>query len=150
MPEAAARPPAYRPDAMDDADAELLAAAVDLLNRVYVPGRHEVVAAMRTADGAVHLGVHVDGSARRSSVCAEGVAAGMVIAHGASASSEVVSIVSVLRRIEGTTHVIEPCGVCAELLTDYWPEAGVWVTRGDEVVRVAASDLLPAKRLRRW
>jgi cytidine deaminase len=145
-----ARPPARRPDAMGDADAELLEAAIALLDRVYVPGRHEVVAAMRTDDGAVHLGVHVDGSARRSSVCAEGVAAGLVVAHGAFASSEVVSIVSVLRRVEGTTHVIEPCGVCAELLTDYWPDSGVWVTRGDDVVRVTVSELLPAKRLRRW
>lgn len=150
MADAPARPPAERPDDMTDADAELLAAALGLLERVYVPGRHEVVAAMRTADGAVHLGVHVDGSARRSSVCAEGVAAGLVVAHGASGSSEVVSILSVLRRVEGTTHVIEPCGVCAELLTDYWPDAGVWVTRGDAVVQLQVSELLPAKRLRRW
>ncbi|WP_374976702.1 hypothetical protein ACEYYH_02400 [Microbacterium trichothecenolyticum] len=135
---------------MSDADAELLAAATALLDRVYVYGRHEVVAAMRTADGAVHLGVHVDGSARRSSVCAEGVAAGIVIAHGAAGSGEVVSAVSVLRRVEGSDHVIEPCGVCAELLTDYWPECAVWVTRGDEIVRIRAAELLPAKRLRRW
>lgn len=144
------RPPAYRPDHMDAGDAALMDAATALLDEVYEPGRHEVVAAMRTADGAVHLGVHVDGSARRSSVCAEGVAAGTVIAHGVSGSSEVVSVLSVLRRAEGTTHVIEPCGVCAELLTDYWPAARVWVTRGDEVVEVRAADLLPAKRLRRW
>jgi cytidine deaminase len=135
---------------MSDADAELLAAGTALLDSVYVHGRHEVVAAMRTADGAIHLGVHVDGSARRSSVCAEGVAAGLVIAHGVTGSAEVTSVVSVLRRVEGTTHVIEPCGVCAELLTDYWPDAHVWVTRGDDIVRVRASELLPAKRLRRW
>jgi cytidine deaminase len=135
---------------MDDADAELLAAATSLLEQVYVHGRHEVVAAMRTADGAVHLGVHVDGSARRSSVCAEGVAAGVVVAHGARSSAEVTSVVSVLRRVEGTNHFIEPCGVCAELITDYWPDARIWVTRGDEIVRVRAADLLPAKRLRRW
>lgn len=154
MTERAARPLARRTPEMDEADAELLAAATALLDRVYVPGRHEVVAAMRTADGAVHLGVHVDGSARRSSVCAEGVAAGLVIAHGAQGqtpgSSEVTSVLSVLRRVEGTTHVIEPCGVCAELLTDYWPDAGVWVTRGDDILRVSAADLLPGKRTRRW
>ncbi|WP_345801663.1 hypothetical protein AAIB33_00770 [Microbacterium sp. AZCO] len=145
-----ARPLAHRPDDMDDADAELLAAATALLDDVYAHGRHEVVAALRTADGAIHLGVHVDGSARRSSVCAEGVAAGLVIAHGVTGSADVTSMVSVLRRVEGTTHVIEPCGVCAELLTDYWPEASVWVTKGDDIVRVQAADLLPAKRLRRW
>ncbi|MCC2032473.1 hypothetical protein [Microbacterium allomyrinae] len=145
-----ARPLARRPDDMGDDDAELLAAATALLGDVYVEGRHEVVAAMRTADGAMHLGVHVDGSARRSSVCAEGVAAGAVVAHGVTGSAEVTSIVSVLRRVEGTTHVIEPCGVCAELITDYWPDATVWITRGDDIVRVRAAELLPAKRLRRW
>lgn len=150
MADAADRPPAERPAGMTDADAELLASALALLEQVYVPGRHEVVAAMRTADGEIHLGVHVDGSARRSSVCAEGVAAGAVFAHGASGSSEVVSILSVLRRPEGTTHVIEPCGVCAELLADYWPEAGVWITQGADVVQVRVAALLPAKRLRRW
>lgn len=150
MAESAARPPARRPADMTDEDAELLVAATSLLDEIYVHGRHEVVAAMRTADGMIHLGVHVDGSARRSSVCAEGVAAGVVVAHGATGNAEVTSVLSVLRRVEGTTHVIEPCGVCAELLTDYWPDAGVWVTRGDDIVRIRASDLLPAKRLRRW
>lgn len=145
-----ARPIARRPDGMGDEDAALLAAATALLDEVYVPGRHEVVSAMRTADGAVHLGVHVDGSARRSGVCAEGVASGIAVAHGVRGSGEVVSIISALRRVEGTTHVIEPCGVCAELLSDYWPDAVVWVTQGDAVVRRRVAELLPAKRLRRW
>jgi cytidine deaminase len=58
--------------------------------------------------------------------------------------------VSVLRRPGGSEHVIEPCGVCAELLTDYWPGARVWITRGDDTVAVAMRDLLPAKRSRLW
>jgi len=145
------RPPLFRPLTMDGADAELMDAAAALLDRVYEPGRHEVVAAMRLADGSVQLGVHVDGSARRSAVCAEGVAAGNVFAHATGAgTAAVVSSISLLRRPEGTTHVIEPCGVCAELITDYWPDARVWVTDRDEIVAVSAADLLPAKRSRRW
>lgn len=147
------RPLLARPAEMGDDDAELVDAASALLARVYVEGRHEVVSAMRTADGAVHLGVHVDGSARRSSVCAEGVAAGNVVAAAGTVGADagtVVSAVAILRRPEGTLHVIEPCGVCAEMITDYWPDARVWVTAGDRVVAVAASELLPAKRLRRW
>ncbi len=127
-------------------DAELMIVARELLDAVYVPGRHEVASAMRTRDGRIETGVHVDGSARRSTVCAEGVAAGNTIAHG----GEVVSIVSLLRRQGGTTHVIEPCGVCADLLADYWPRARVWVTQGDEIVEMTVSDLLPAKRTRVW
>ncbi len=55
-----------------------------------------------------------------------------------------------LRRPGGSEHVIEPCGVCAELLTDYWPNPRVWITRGDDTVAVAMRDLLPAKCLRGW
>lgn len=140
------RPPLGRPAEMSDADAELLDAARAQLDAVYREGRHEVVAAFRLADGRIVTGVHVDGSARRSSVCAEGVAAGNVIAAGGT----VVAGVSVLRRPGGSEHVIEPCGVCAELLTDYWPDARVWITRGDDTVAVAMRDLLPAKRSRLW
>ncbi|MEU6642573.1 hypothetical protein ABZ863_08475 [Saccharomonospora sp. NPDC046836] len=146
------RPPLTRPPEMSDDDAELMSAAAALLDRVYETGRHEVVAAMRLTDGTVRLGVHVDGSARRSAVCAEGVAAGNVFAYAAEtgAAAVVVSCVSVLRRPSGTRHLIEPCGVCAELLSDYWPVARVWVTRGDEIVAVTATELLPAKRSRTW
>lgn len=137
---------------MQDSDAELLERARGLLDRVYEAGRHEVVAAMRLADGTVQLGVHVDGSARRSAVCAEGVAAGNVFAHAAISGSapRVEACVAVLRRPGGTEHLIEPCGVCAELLTDYWPDARVWVTQGDEAVALSAAELLPAKRVRGW
>ncbi|MFD5316623.1 cytidine deaminase [Streptomyces sp. NPDC127098] len=138
---------------MSDDDAELMEAALALLDRVYVTGRHEVVAAMRLSDGSVHLGVHVDASSRRGAVCAEGVAAGNAVSHAAvtgAAPAVVVSCVSVLRRPIGTQHVIEPCGVCAELLSDYWPEARVWVTRGDDTMAVTAAELLPAKRQRGW
>ena len=115
------------------------------LDAVYRESRHEVVAAFRLADGRIVTGVHVDGSARRSAVCAEGVA-GNVVAVGGT----VVAGVSVLRRPGGSEHVIEPCGVCAELLTDYWPDARVWITRGADTVAIAMHDLLPAKRLRGW
>lgn len=146
------RPPLHRPAEMGDDDAELMAAACALLAQVHEPGRHEVVAAFRLVDGGVQLGVHVDGSARRSAVCAEGAAAANVFAHAAGrpGAAGVTAMVSVLRRPEGTTHVIEPCGVCAELLSDYWPRARVWITRGDDVVPAVVEDLLPAKRRRRW
>ncbi|MDQ1129290.1 hypothetical protein [Microbacterium sp. SORGH_AS_0888] len=142
------RPPLARPAEMDDADAELLGVARELLGAVYREGRHEVTAAFRLADGAIVTGVHVDGSARRSAVCAEGVAAGNAAAHLPAAP--VVSAVSVLRHPGGTWHVIEPCGVCAEMLSDHWPDARVWITRGDRIVATTMAELLPAKRRRTW
>lgn len=133
---------------MGEGDAELLATALDLLGRVYRVGRHEVVTAFRMSDGAIVTGVHVDGTARRSAVCAEGAASGAAIAHASGRDIGVVSVVSVLRRSAGTEHLIEPCGVCAELLTDYWPDARVWVTTGESAHAVAAHDLLPFKKAR--
>jgi cytidine deaminase len=133
---------------MGEGDAELLAAARELLARAYREGRHEVATAFRMSDGAVVTGVHVDGTARRSTVCAEGVASGAAIAHAAGTDVGVVAIVSVLRRPAGTWHVIEPCGVCAELLSDYWPDARVWITDGDASRAVAVRDLLPHKKVR--
>lgn len=144
------RPSLHRPDAMSDEDAELLATASDLLARVYRTGRHEVATAFRMSDGAIVTGVHVDGSARRSAVCAEGVASGAAITYASGGDASVVAIVSVLRRPGGTWHVIEPCGVCAELLSDYWPDARVWVASGERIAATAVSALLPAKRVREW
>jgi cytidine deaminase len=145
------RPPLTRPDAMGADDAELLSVARELLRRVYATGRHEVATAFRLDDGAIVLGVHVDGSARRSTVCAEGAAAAAVVARGdADLPDRVRAVVSVLRRPSGSWHLIEPCGVCAELLTDYWPDARVWVTEGDTHVATTAAALLPAKRRRLW
>jgi cytidine deaminase len=137
---------------MDDADADLLAAARELLESGYRAGRHEVATAWRLSDGTVVTGIHVDGSARRSAVCAEGVAAGNAIAYAAGngTSAEVMAIVSVLRRPSGSWHVIEPCGVCAELITDYWPRARVWVGRDGAIVPIEARDLLPTKHDRLW
>src|SRR5258708_4758335 len=64
------------PAGMSAADIRLLEIAQDLLARVWVHGRHEVATALRTADGSIYTGVHVEGSCRRSSICAEGVAMG--------------------------------------------------------------------------
>jgi cytidine deaminase len=61
---------------MSEPDRQLLDRAQDLLGRVWTDGRHEVAAALRTAGGTVVTGVHVEGSCRRSSICAEGVALG--------------------------------------------------------------------------
>lgn len=132
---------------MDAADRELLETAQELLARTYVEGRHEVAAALRTADGAVHVGVHVGASARRPSVCAEGAALGAARAAGDLA---VEAIVSVQYKPAGVFRVIAPCGSCRELISDYAPNARVYVWDDGEVVAVAAIDLLPYKTRRAW
>ncbi|MGP2437930.1 cytidine deaminase [Streptomyces sp. JW3] len=145
--------PVAVPAGMSDADAELLRRAEELLGRVRREGRHEVATALRTADGAVHTGVHVEGSCRRSSVCAEGVALGTARgAYPGERPLEVVSVVSVQVKPAGRFRVIAPCGVCRELISDYSPDATVWITAVEDgrVVPVRALDLLPDKSRRAW
>jgi cytidine deaminase len=140
------------PPAMAAPDAELLAVSQDLLRRVWTPGRHEVATALRTADGAVHTGVHVEGSCRRSSICAEGVALGTARA-GLDPESPllVLSVVSVQVKPADRFRIIAPCGVCRELISDYSPDATVWITTNDDhVVPMPALDLLPEKSRRIW
>lgn len=132
------------PSGMDAADRELLAIATDVLERRYRAGVHEVAAALRLVDGTVVTGLHVEASAGRASVCAESAALSAAVVAGAA----VESVVGVLRRPGGTLHLIEPCGVCAELLVDHAPEARVWVAVGDGFGPVGVAELLPFRRRR--
>lgn len=125
---------------------ELVERARELLEARYRTGIHEVACAMRTADGAVHLGLHVEATAGRASLCAEGVALGASLV--ADPSSPIVALASVLRRPSGSWHLIEPCGVCAELLADHCPDAELWAAVDGIPTRLAVRDLLPARHVR--
>ena len=138
---------------MAAADVELLRAAEQLLARVWVRDRHEVATALRTADGTIYHGVHVEGSCRRSSICAEGVALGTARAGLAPGSAlAVLSVVSVQVKPAETFRIIAPCGVCRELISDYSPDARIWVTSpaSETILSLAALDLLPEKSRRVW
>ena len=112
---------------------------------------HEVATALRTADGSIYTGVHVEGSCRRSSICAEGVAMGMARAGIApEAALRIDAVVSVQIKPAGQFRIIAPCGVCRELISDYSPEAQIWITSDAGVHAVGALDLLPFKTRRAW
>lgn len=132
------------PPGMSPGDRELLDTATGVLDARYVVGVHEVAAALRLADGRVVTGLHVEATAGRASICAESAALSAAVIAG----SPVVSIVGVLRRPGGSRHLIEPCGVCAELLADHAPDASVWVAVGAGFGAVSALDLLPFRRRR--
>ncbi|WKK72737.1 hypothetical protein Q0F99_07445 [Rathayibacter oskolensis] len=132
------------PAGMPEGDRELLEAASGILDARYREGVHEVAAALRLADGRVVTGLHVEASAGRASVCAESAALSAAIVAG----SPVVAIVGVLQRPGGSRHLIEPCGVCAELLGDHAPEASVWVAVDDAFAPVRVAALLPYRRRR--
>lgn len=136
---------------MSAADIDLLDRAQALLGRVWVQGRHEVATALRAADGSMFTGVHLEGSCRRSSICAEGVALGAARAGlDPSLPLQIAAVVSVQIKPVGQFRIIAPCGVCRELLSDYSPEAIVWITGDAGIQPVAAIDLLPSKTRRVW
>jgi cytidine deaminase len=130
------------------ADEALIAQAGELLAARWVQDRHMVATALKTNAGAVHLGVHIQGSAGRSSICAEGIALGTALTNGDLYDVE--TVVSVQFKPAGVLRVISPCGLCRELLFDYCPDA--WVVNYDDgdVARVRAADLLPTVTRRAW
>ncbi|MEP7243975.1 MAG: cytidine deaminase [Gammaproteobacteria bacterium] len=139
------------PAEMSQADVQLLHLAQELLGRVWVHGRHEVATALRASDGGIYTGVHLEGSCRRSSICAEGVALGTARAGiDPSLPLRIDSVVSVQIKPAGQFRIIAPCGVCRELISDYSPDAIVWITGDNGVEPVRALDLLPSKTRRVW
>lgn len=143
--------PVNPPPQMSEADAHLLRLAQELLGRVWVHGRHEVATALRAVDGRIYTGVHLEGSCRRSSICAEGVALGTARAGMDPASPlKIDAVVSVQIKPAGQFRIIAPCGVCRELISDYSPDATVWITSDAGVEAIRAIDLLPSKTRRAW
>jgi cytidine deaminase len=143
--------PVIPPSGMSAADIHLMEIAQALLARVWVQGRHEVATALRTATGTVYTGVHVEGSCRRSSICAEGVALGTARAGLDPGSPlRIDAVVSVQIKPAGQFRIIAPCGVCRELISDYSPDTRIWISSDAVIHAVAALDLLPFKTRRTW
>jgi cytidine deaminase len=143
--------PVTPPPEMSAADAHLLHLAQELLGKVWVHGRHEVATALRTSDGQIYTGVHLEGSCRRSSICAEGIAMGTArTGMDPALPLRIDAIVSVQIKPAGQFRIIAPCGVCRELISDYSPDATVWITSDAGVEAVRALDLLPSKTRRAW
>lgn len=143
--------PVTPPPGMPAEDIRLLEIAQTLLARVWVHGRHEVATALRAADGKIYTGVHLEGSCRRSSICAEGVALGTARAGLEPGSPLLIdTVVSVQIKPAGQFRIIAPCGVCRELISDYSPETKIWITAETGIIAVAALDLLPHKTRRIW
>ncbi|KAL7418784.1 hypothetical protein Q5752_006467 [Cryptotrichosporon argae] len=115
----------------------LFNAAVRLLATHFAPGRHEVAAALGLSDGSTVLGLHVEGSCGRSSICAEGIALGAALAGRSGLADGIATIVACVAVLyitgTGQVRVIAPCGVCRELLWDYAADAAIytWIPAGN-------------------
>ncbi|WP_162819083.1 cytidine deaminase [Leifsonia aquatica] len=123
---------------MTTTDETLIAEASAALVRVHDPAAVRVAAAVRGATGAVYLGVSL--RSPRVSVCAESTA----IANAKLAGeAELETIVAVGLGEDDVPRVINPCGVCRELVPALAPGVRVLVDAGDAVVAVTSPELLP-------
>ncbi len=95
---------------MDD---ELIAAAVGMRDRAYVPySKFAVGAALRCEDGSVHAGCNVENAAYPQGTCAE---AGAIAAMVAAGRRRIVAAVVA----GGGTMPCTPCGGCRQKLREF-------------------------------
>ena len=119
-------------------DNELIQTARELIRRRFVEGRHHIAAALRTRQGAVFTGVHVEANVGRIAVCAEAIAIGAAATAG---DTEIATIVAV----NDFGEIVSPCGMCRELISDYAPAATVIIARCGQATPVLITELLPYK-----
>lgn len=117
-------------------------AAVDAARRFIADRQrgdwHGVASVVLTRAGRRHIGLNLDSTLPRASVCAEPVALGMAMA--CDPDDAVVFCAAVNRR----GQVIPPCGACRELMLDYAPSAHVAVPGAPGYLVVPMADLMPA------
>lgn len=141
-------------DTITNDDEELIEAARDVIRDAYVHGTHYVGAAVRTTDGEIYTGVHVEANVGRASVCAEPVVLGTATANGVD-DVDIDTIASVRHpgpaEDEDEIKVVSPCGVCRELISDVNPKMQViYPSDNDDLKKSPAIDLLPSKYIQSY
>jgi homotetrameric cytidine deaminase len=118
---------------------ELLEAAQAALTNAHVPYSHfPVGAALRSPDGAVHVGANVENASYPQGQCAEASAIGALHAAGAR---HVVEVAVVAERMD----ICPPCGGCRQRLAEFAaPDTPVHLGRpGGPRLTTTVGELLP-------
>ena len=131
---------------LTDADKELIDIAREKIKQRYRPRWHQLAAAMRTTDGRVYTGIHVDAYVSSLAICAEQVALGSALCEG---NIDVDTVVAVRHpkpeSADQTIRPVAPCGRCREMICDYGKNAWVILPHNDDLVKIKAADTLPEK-----
>jgi cytidine deaminase len=123
---------------MTDLDVELLAAARAAAANAHAPySRFAVGAALRAADGSVHLGVNVENASYGLTSCAERNA---VFAAVAAGHREFAAIA-----IHADAASAPPCGAGRQVLAEFAPELRVIRLRDGAAVASSLAELLPER-----
>ena len=119
-------------------DHELVALAVQMQQRSYVPYSHfPVGAALLCADGTVFTGCNVENAAYGSTICAERTALVKAVSEGHT------DFTAIAITGQGEDYCW-PCGACRQMLCEFAPNLKVIVSRGgDDIKSLPLSELLP-------
>lgn len=119
-------------------EAELIAAAKAAREKAYVPYSHfPVGAALLTSDGKLYTGCNIENASFGLTNCAERTAVFKMVSDGHHEFVEIAIVAD-------TDGPVSPCGACRQVLTEFGPNAKVYLTnlKGD-VLRTTAGELLP-------
>lgn len=121
--------------------ARLVVAAIEAQKQAVAPySKFAVGAALLTKDGEIISGANVESASYGLTCCAERIALFKALTEG----KRDFTAVAVVARMEGGPM---PCGACRQLLSEYAPEAVVWVadSLAPSLVReFTVKELLPA------
>jgi cytidine deaminase len=126
---------------LPEVDRALIEAAIEARERAHAPySGFRVGAAVRSTDGAIHLGCNVESPSYGLTVCAERVALFAARAAGATTCDAIA--------VAGAAHAgraLPPCGACRQVIHDLAGNVPILLATLDgRVERWSAAELLPA------
>lgn len=130
---------------ISDADEDLIEEAIEVLQRHFEEGRHEVASALRTASGRTYTAINLVPSVGTAGVHCEPITIGNAILDGETEFDATVAVTYRDRDPERPVRVISACGSCRELIRDFDPGTDVLFRDGSGVSKASVTDLLPAK-----
>jgi cytidine deaminase len=127
--------------ALTPKDRELIRAARETLDSLYVENRHEVSAALRTKKGNIYTGIHIETKVGFADVCGEVAAICHAVAHGEREFDAIVA----MWRGEKSYEIPSPCGRCREVISDFGEDTWVILGTPESPYKARVSELLPLK-----
>lgn len=123
---------------VEDVPAELLAAAKTAFKNAYAPySKFHVGAALRADNGQVFAGANVENASYGLGRCAEQSAIQAMASAGLRSFDEVVVYTE-------STPAASPCGACRQVLTEFNPDAIVYmVNHQNDVLKLSVKELFP-------
>lgn len=127
-------------------DQALIKEAIATVERAFDEQHHRLVTAVLTEEGNIHYGINLLlNKIRRASACSESGAISSVVLNKEHPKRIVTVRKPMADEIDQTIKVVNPCGLCREMLTDYYPDIEVIINDDGKLGTCRAVDLLPLK-----